>query len=197
MAVPGSPNEATTESTWATNASCDANGSAPQIRSSTEQPSERSALSTPESTAGSGGPNWMCSSGDQPFGHASSTIGITSDADPPSASPPPETVGAFVTEAGAVFAVRTVTLIGGYEAPGARASDRVHVVVTHVQPGPAAATGPAPALKSLISAVSPAGSGSATVTTPDVGSAPALRTVSGNVPRLNVVFGPATRRNDV
>src|ERR1700712_4192333 len=99
----------------------------------------------------------MCSSGDHPFGHASSTIRTTSTALAGVSSPPPETVGANVTESGAVFAVRTVTLIGGYVAPGASASVRVHVVVAHVPPGPEAAAGPAPALKSLVSAVRPAG----------------------------------------
>src|SRR4051812_45502335 len=132
---------ATTESTCATNASCDANGSASQILSSTVQPLASSAFTTPESTAGTGGPNCTCSSGDQPFGHASRTIGMTSEA-----LAPPETVGVFVTVSGAVFAVRTVTLIGGYEAPGAKASERVQVVPVHVHPGPEAGTGPAPAL---------------------------------------------------
>src|SRR3954463_7175271 len=103
-AAPGIP--ATTESTRATNPSWEANGSAAQILSSTVQPSEPSAFKTPESTAGTGGPNCTCSSGDHPFGPAPNTIGITSEADPP-----PDTVGAFVTESGAVFAVRTVTLI--------------------------------------------------------------------------------------
>src|SRR3954447_23987256 len=73
------PNPGSTESTCATNASCDANGSASQILSSTEHPSARSAFDTPESTAGTGGPNFTRSSGDQPFGHASSATGMTSE----------------------------------------------------------------------------------------------------------------------
>src|SRR5262249_16723495 len=132
---------ATTESTCATNASCEANGSASQILSSTVQPLASSAFKTPESTAGTGGPNCTCSSGDQPFGQASVTIGITSEV-----VPPPVTVGGLVTASGAVLAVRTVTLTGGYDVPGANGSERVHVVPVHVPPGPEAATGPAPAL---------------------------------------------------
>ena len=102
-----------TDVTCATNASCEANGSASQILSSTVQPSARSTFSTPESTAGTGGPNCTFSDAAHPFGHASVTIGITSEAVAPSASPPPETVGAFVTDAGAVLAVLTVTLMSG------------------------------------------------------------------------------------
>src|SRR5262249_50087482 len=146
----------------------EANGSASQILSSTEQPSARSTLETPESTAGTGGPNRTCSSGDQPFGHASRTTGMTS-----LTLPPPATEAVLVTEAGAVFAVRTVILIGGYEARGASASERVHVNAVHVQPEPEAAFGPAVALASLTSATSPVGRTS--VTEADVaGASPAF-----------------------
>src|SRR4051794_41875343 len=92
------------------------------MRSSTEQPSARSAFITPESIAGTGGPNFTCSSGDQPFGQASSATGMTSEA-----LPPPATEAVLVTDAGAVFVVRTVILIGGDDAPPARATPRGHV----------------------------------------------------------------------
>jgi hypothetical protein len=81
--------------------------------SSTVQPSLRSTFSTLESTAGTGGANWMCSDAAHPFVHASVTIGMTSDAEAPSGSPPPVTVGALVTDAGAVLAVLIVTLMSG------------------------------------------------------------------------------------
>src|SRR4051794_41972710 len=87
------------------------------MRSSTEQPSARSAFITPESIAGTGGPNFTCSSGDQPFGQASSATGMTSEA-----LPPPATEAVLVTDAGAVFVVRTVILIGGGAPPAARAT---------------------------------------------------------------------------
>src|SRR4051812_37265444 len=112
------PKSPSTAPTWATKASCDANGSASQISSSTVQPSVRSTFRTPESTAGTGGPNCTFSDAAHPFGHASVTIGMTSDAVAPSTSPPPDTVAVLVTEAGAVLAVLTVTLMSGYEAPG-------------------------------------------------------------------------------
>ena len=156
------------------------------------QPSVRSTLSTPESTAGTGGPNWMCSVVDHPFTHASVTIGMTSEVVAPSASPPPDTVGALVTEAGAVLAVLTVTLMSGYVAPGASASERVHVVTVHVQPSPEAETGPAPDGASLTSGASPVGSASATVTVPEVGSAPLFFTRSVSVAGLTVVLVPST-----
>jgi hypothetical protein len=68
----------------------------------------------------------------------------------------------------------------------------VHVVVTHVHPAPQAATGPAADGASLMSAVSPVGSASATVTSPAVGSAPVLDTRNVSVAGLTVVFVPST-----
>src|SRR6478752_5190512 len=102
-------------------------------------------------------PSGFCGPAGQPFGHASATTAIGSLALPPPASPPPATVAVLVTVAAALLATATVTVIGGYAAPGANTSARVQRVPVHVQPGPAAATGPAPTPGLLISADSPAG----------------------------------------
>src|SRR4051812_24595191 len=98
-------------------------------------------------------------------------------------SPPPATAGALVSTAAALLATLTVILIGGYDAPGASTSERLHVVPVQLHPVPDAATGPAPSPGLLVNAESPAGSASVTVTAvPSVGSAPWLATVSVKIP---------------
>ena len=94
--APGKP--AATAFTRASNAAWLANGPASHTRSSSEQPSARSGLSALR---------------DQPFGQASGTTGIVSVALAPSASPPPETVGALVSVAAAELATLTVIVTGG------------------------------------------------------------------------------------
>ncbi len=96
-------------------------------------------------------------------------------------SPPPLTVPALTTVAGALGATLTVSVIVGYVAPAPSASARVHVSVAsvHVHPAPAIAV-----------ALSPAGNASETTTTSDVGPAPAFATdtvyVAPVCPRVNV-----------
>ena len=175
-------NCAATVRTWAANAAWSANGSAAQTRSSSEQPSARSGLSAFAA---------------HPLGHASATTPTSSAAPPPSASPPPVTVAVRRTVAAAALPTATVTVIGGYAAPAASTSLRVQRLVAppvHVQPGPEAATGPAPAPGWLTSALRPAGSVSVTVTAlPSVGSAPVLATRSISTAGFSVVFGACAR----
>src|SRR4051812_50147104 len=114
------------------------------MRSSTEQPSARSAFITPESTAGTGGPNFTCSSGDQPFGQASSATGMTSEA-----LPPPATEAVLVTDAGAVFVVRTVILIGGDPRPPPRRTLRGPAGPPRGPPPPPTPVWPGPPVASL------------------------------------------------
>ena len=60
-------------------------------------------------------------------------------------SDPPVTMAVLVTTSGAVEATFTVSVMGGYWLPAARASLRVHVAefleMVHVQPMPLAAVG--------------------------------------------------------
>jgi hypothetical protein len=83
-------------------------------------------------------------------------------------SPPPDTVAVFVSREDAFGETFTVTVIGGYTPPGARASVRVHVrlLKVHVQPEP-----------DMLAAVSPVGKVSTTMTVPAVGADPALFTM--------------------
>src|ERR1700728_3301571 len=53
------------------------------------------------------------------------------------ADPPPDALTAFVTEAGALLATFTVTVIAGYPAPAANTSLRVQLFVAQVHPVPA------------------------------------------------------------
>ena len=84
-------------------------------------------------------------------------------------SPPPDTVAVFVTVAGALEATFTVKVIGGYEVPEVRTSDRKHVGFP-----PALHDHPLPL---IVFTVRPAGRVSATVTVPDVDEAPTFWTV--------------------
>jgi hypothetical protein len=93
-------------------------------------------------------------------GAATAVILVRSEVLAGVAVPPPETVAVLVTLAEALAATLTVSMIGGWLAPGARTSLRVHVTVAptvQVQPEPVAAV-----------AVSPAGKVSLTVTVPVV-----------------------------
>src|ERR1700719_3921608 len=83
-------------------------------------------------------------------------------------SPPPFTVAVLVTLAGALAATLAVSVMAGKADPMARTSLRVQVSVAsvHVQPVPLTAVG-----------VSPGGSVSTTVTTPELGPVPTLATV--------------------
>src|SRR5206468_1501606 len=82
---------------------------------------------------------------------------------------PPETATVLDTEAAALAARFTVTVMGGWLAPAASTSLRVHVNVASVQ------FQPVPAIPV---AVKTAGSVSATVTAPVVGPCPRLLTVT-------------------
>jgi hypothetical protein len=83
-------------------------------------------------------------------------------------SPPPDTATLFVTLAGALAETFTVSVIGGYAAPAARLSDRVHVRFARfvVQPVPL-----------IVVAINPAGSESVTVMDPDEAAFPTLVTM--------------------
>src|SRR5207253_9198805 len=97
-------------------------------------------------------------------------VGSLAELFPGVRSPPPPTVALFVTDPGADCSTATVIVIAGYDPAAARASDRVQVTTwattPQVQPEPDALEG-----------VSPAGSVSATVTNPPLGTGPTLPTV--------------------
>src|ERR1039457_6810892 len=79
------------------------------------------------------------------------------------ADPPPDALTWLVTGDAALDATLTVTVMGGYVPPAARASEREHVSVArvHPHPGPLIAVG-----------VSPAGKVSVTETVPLVAAVP-------------------------
>jgi len=123
-------------------------------------------------------------------------IESVSELTPPAAS---VTVAVLTSRCAAELATRTVIVIGGYDDLPDRASPRrqVRVVVPeHDQPGPDAATGPAPKPALLISAESPAGRTSVTVVAPpSVACFPLFLTTSVRVPACTVVLGSCARRN--
>src|SRR5205814_622561 len=78
-------------------------------------------------------------------------------------SPPPETVAVFVTEAGALLATFTMSVIDGYVAAAASASLRVQVSVASVQ---------FQFVPLMAVADSPTGKASVTVTVPELEAPP-------------------------